>query len=174
MPKGAGDGNARPGHTLIRRMWGNGMKKQLNLLCSIIALFCFVSMFIPIIAPRFAAGPYYSGTGNAAGDYFFTGDYYYAREYWSISRYVFSTGNLFYRIIVSLSEALLIYWAYYGVRGEAGKVGLTAAILNLVVNAAAIVSMLGVMGSCRWGVLAVLAVDAIVAVVLAILAADAK
>ena len=43
-----------------RRMWGSDMKKQLNVLCSIIALFCFVSMFMPVIAPRFPAGQYYA------------------------------------------------------------------------------------------------------------------
>lgn len=148
------------------------MKKQLNLLCSIVALLCFVSMFIPLIAPRYPASTYYSATETLSPDYIFAGDYYYAREYWSVSRYVFSTKGLFLRVIVSLSEALLICWAYYGVRGEAGKMGLAAALLNLVVSVVAVISMTRVMGFCRWGVLVMLALDAIAAVVLAIATND--
>ena len=155
-------------------MWGNDMKKQINLLCSIIALFCFVSMFIPVIAPRYPAATYYVASEASSGDYIFAGDYYYARSYWSISQYVFSNANLLLRVIVALSEALLIYWAYYGVKGEAGKMGLAAALLNLAVNAVAVISMMRVMGYCRWGVLVVLALDAIMAVVLAVIANRTK
>ena len=143
------------------------MNKQLNLLCSVIALLCFVSMFMPVIALRYPAGEYYSASGNYESDYYFSGDYYYAREYWSVSQYVFTVGSLLFRVALALSESLLICWAYYGVRGESGKMGLAAAVLNLVVSAVALISMLGFVGSCRWGVLVVLALDAVAAVVLA-------
>lgn len=142
-------------------------KKYANLICSIIALFCFVSMFMPIIAPRYPAGEYYPSSENYVNMYFYTGDYYYAREYWSISRYVFSSRSIPLRVLLSISEALLLYWALYSVRGEAGKMGLVAAIMNLAVTILITAMMLRVMGSCRWGVLVVLALDAVAAVAMA-------
>ncbi len=84
------------------------MKKQMNLLCSIVALFCFVSMFIPVIAPRYPASDYYSAAESYSADFIYSGDYYYAREYWSISQFVFSTRGLLARVVLALSEALLI------------------------------------------------------------------
>ena len=148
-------------------MRGYDTKRLFNLVCGAIALFCFVSLFIPVIAPCYPATNYYSATGASTTDFVFSGDYYYAREYWSISQYVFSTGGLLARIVMAMSEALLIYWAFYSVKGEAGKMGMAAAALNLVVVAVAAIDMLGKLGSCRWSVLAVVLVDAIVAAALA-------
>ena len=124
-------------------------------------------MFMPIIAPRYPAGEYYPSSENYANMYFYTGDYYYAREYWSISRYVFSSQSIPLRVLLSISEALLLYWALYSVRGEAGKMGLVAAITNLAVTILISGMMLRVMGSCRWGVLVVLVLDAAAAVAMA-------
>ena len=144
-------------------------KKQIDLICSIIALFCFISMYMPIIAPQYPAADYYAPTGSFESESFCTGDYYIAREYWSISRFVFADKSIVLRVVLSLSGALLIYWAFYSVRGEAGKMGLISAVLNLVVTGYVVARMLGVMGYCRWGVLAVLALTTVAAVVIAAL-----
>ncbi len=155
-------------------MWGNNSKRLLNLVCSAIALLCFVSLFVPVIAPCYPASEYYSASGASTADFVFSGQYYYAREYWSISQYVFSTSGLLARIVLAMSEALLIYWAFYSVKGEAGKMGLVAAALNLLVIVFATIDMFKVLGVCRWGVMAVVALDAITAAALAAIVAFSK
>ena len=39
------------------------MKKRFNLICSVIALFCVISMYMPVIAPRYPADQYYAPPG---------------------------------------------------------------------------------------------------------------
>jgi len=143
------------------------MKKQINLICSILALLCFLSTFVPIVALRYPASDYYAPEGNT--DYFFTGDYYLAKSYWSVTDYAFSRSPV-WRVVLSVSQALLLLWAFLSVRGEAGKSGLAIAVLNLLVVGIVVIAMLSKMWSCRWGVLAVLATDCIAAVVMAALA----
>lgn len=142
-------------------------KKHLNLIISILALFCFISMYMPIIAPRYSAQQYYAPGGNYNVEYYFTGDYYCAREYWSITRFVFASNSVLFRVILSLDQALLMLWALMSVRGEAGRKGLVIALLNLLVVGFVLIKMFGVMGSCRWGVIVVLALDTLAAVVMA-------
>lgn len=143
------------------------MKNQINLICSILALLCFLSTFVPIIALRYPASDYYAPEGNT--DYFFNGDYYLAKRCWSVTDYAFSHSTV-WRVVLSFSQALLLLWALLSVRGEAGKSGLAIAALNLVVVGIIVIAMLSAMWSCRWGVLAVLAADCIAAVVMAALA----
>lgn len=45
------------------------------------------------------------------------------------------------------------------VRGEAGRSGLASAVFNLIVVGVVLGRMLGVMGSCRWGVLVIIILD---------------
>ena len=143
-------------------------KKQLNLLCSIIAIFCVISVYMPVVAPRYPAGAYYAASDAYLQDYFFTGDYYWAREYWSISRYVFSDQSVLLRILLSITEGLLLFWALYSVKGEAGRMGLLAAGLNLLVTGFVLIRMLAVKGYCLWGVLAVMVLVTLVTAVLAV------
>lgn len=148
------------------------MKKQLNLICSILAIFCFISMYMPVIAPRYPASDYFPAAGSSYSDeYYCTGDYYYAREYWDMTRFVFSDRSPVGRVLLSITQALLLLWALMSVRGEAGVLGLWAAGLNLAVTAFILVRMFAVAGFCQWGVLAVMAVDDAAAAALAIVAA---
>ena len=142
-------------------------KKHLNLIISILALFCFVSMYMPVIAPRYPAAEYYAPGGNYSAEYYFTGDYYFAREYWSMTRFVFANDSVLFRIVLSLDQALLMLWAMMSVRGHAGRNGLVIALFNLAVVGFVLFKMFAVMGSCRWGVTVVLILDALAAVVMA-------
>ena len=137
--------------------------KAINLICSILALFCFVSMFVPVIAPRYPAADYVAPAGN--DDYFYTGEYYLSKTYWTITD--FASQTLVARILLSLDQAALLIWALLSVRGEAGKKGLAVAVINLVFVGVVVALMLGSMWSCRWAVLAVSALDMIAAVVMA-------
>lgn len=78
------------------------MKGKLNLLISVLAIFCFISMYMPVIQPRYPAGEYYATEGSYNQEYYFTGDYYYAREYWDMTRYVFADYSILSRVVLSL------------------------------------------------------------------------
>ena len=141
------------------------MKRKINLICSVLALFCFISMFVPVIAPRFPAGEYYAPAGSYERSYYYTGDYYLAKSYWTITD--FASQSIAGRIILSFDQALLLIWALLSVRGESGKKGVIPALLNLVVVGVVVIKMLGTMWSCRWGVLAVMALNMVASVVMA-------
>lgn len=143
-------------------------KKALNYLCAVMAMLCFISMYIPIIAPQYSAALFQPANSTEAASYMLVGDYYVAREYWTITGYAFAAWPMIVRIILSLSQALLLLWAFYSVRGEAGRMGMLTTGLNLVLNAVALIQMLMMMGACRWGVVAVVAVDAIAGLILAV------
>lgn len=138
-------------------------QRQINLVCAILALLCMVSTLVPIIAPRFPAAGYYAPAGNT--DYYFTGDYFLAKAYWSVTD--FAAQSLVWRIIISVDQAMLLLWAWIGVRGEAGKWGLAVAVINLLVVGIIVVRMLGASWGCRWGVLAVMVLDIAASIVLA-------
>lgn len=149
------------------------MKKYFNLLCGIVALLCFITLYMPVIVPRFPAGDYIF-SASAEKEYVFSDNYYWAREYWSVSRFLFSMGSPLPRVLLSLTQVLLIYWAWLASRGEAGKLGVAAAVLNLLVTVVAIVLMFRVQGACRWAVLIMMAVDCVAAVVLSVLHSGMK
>ena len=150
------------------------MKSKLNLICSILAIFCFISMYMPVIAPRFPAGQYYAEEGSFESNYFFTGDYYMAKNYWSLTDYAFAVENRIARVVISLDQALLLLWALMSVKGEAGKKGIIAALINLVVEGAFFGIMLSGMWACRWGVLVVSALIMIMTVAMAYTAGTAE
>ena len=144
------------------------MKKYFNLLVGIVALLCFISLYMPVVVPRYPAGDYVFNA-TAAKDYVISGDYYWAKEYWSVSRFLFSTASPIPKVLISITQVLLIYWAWLASKGEAGKLGIAAATLNLLVVAVSIVCMLKVSGGVRWEVLIMMALDCVAAVVLAVL-----
>lgn len=148
------------------------MKSKVNIVCSVLALLCFVSMFIPVIAPRYPIALYHTQAGN--NDFFISGDYYLARNYWAITDYVFGAEPQIWRIILSFDQALLLFWSVMSVRGEAGKKGLAVSVLNLVVTATVVVKMASSMWACQWAVLIMMALDTIAAVVLAALGSAGK
>ena len=50
------------------------MKTKFNLICSVLALFCFISMYMPVRAPKYRAGDYYAKSGSYEDSYFFDGE----------------------------------------------------------------------------------------------------
>lgn len=148
------------------------MKNKVNIVCSVLALLCFVSMFIPVIAPRYPIALYHARAGN--NDFFISGDYYQARSFWAVTDYVFGAQSQIWRIILSFDQALLLFWSVMSVRGEAGKSGLAVSILNLAVMATIIVRMTSSMWACQWAVLIMMILDTVVAVVLAALGSAGK
>lgn len=144
------------------------MKKPFALICGTIALLCLVSMFMPIVAPRYPAAQYHPAS-DTSPEYVLSGDYYYAREYWSITRFMLASHSPLLQIVLSVTQALLLYWAVLSFLGEtAPYTGLIASIVNLAVTAFFLIQMLSVAGSSRWGVIVMLAVDTLAAVALAV------
>ena len=132
------------------------MRSKLNLICAILALFCFVSMYIPVIAPRYSAAEYHAASGSYESEYIFTGDYYLARKHWSITDYAFAGHSQVLRLIVSLDQAMLLIWAWVSVSGQGERdKELLAAVLNLGVTGFLLARMLCSMWACQWGVLVV-------------------
>lgn len=151
------------------------MKKTFAMLCGTIALFCLVSMFIPIIAPKFPASAYHPGTEGYTREYFMDGDFYVAREYWSITRFTLASGDNLKRIALSVSMALMLYWSMLSFMGEnAVATGLIASLTNLAVTGVIVIQMLAVKGSCRPLVLAIVLMDVVLAVVAAVIAVPVK
>ena len=139
------------------------MNKTINVICSILALLCFVAMFMPVIAPRYPAGEYRAPTGN--DDFYYEGDYYLARAYWTITDYASQSVPM--RVVLSLDQAALLLWAFMSVQGTAGRKGLYVALFNLVFVGAVLIKMLSVMGCCQWGILAVTVLNMVAAVIMA-------
>ena len=137
---------------------------KIKLLCSILALLCFVSMYMPVIAPRYPVGDYYSAPGNV--EYFFDGSYYLSNSYWNMTDYVFAHFGVIGRIILSLDQALLLIGAFMSVSGSLGKRGLWIALANLAVVGLVLIKMLTVIWACQWPVFAAAVVNMIAFVVL--------
>lgn len=131
------------------------MRKQINLICSILALFCFISMYVPVIAPKYPASDYVAPAGDDR--YFYTGDYYLAKEYWTITHYVFANDGVVGRVVLSLDQALMLVWAMLCFRGKAERdKELPAAVFNLLVVCIEVARMLGSSWACMRAVLIVM------------------
>ena len=141
------------------------MKKTMSLLCGALALLCLVSLFIPLIAPRYPASEYHPGNGDYTKDYFLVGDYYMAREYWSLAKFALSCGH---RIALSIAAALLLYWATLSLMGESARLaGVIAATVDVLVTGYLLSRLMAVAAGTRWGVLIVMGVDVIAAFIVA-------
>ena len=141
------------------------MKRTFSMLCGAIALLCLISMFMPIVAPKYSAQYYQPGSDGYARDYMLIGDYYCAREYWSLARFAMSNGH---RIAISAAMGLLLYWAALSFMGEKARIiGVVAATVNLGVTGYLIVSLIRIMSACRPFVIGVIVVDAVTAAAVA-------
>lgn len=139
---------------------------QIRFLCAILALFCFITMYVPVIAPRYPAAEYQAPAGDS--NYFYTGDYYLAKTYWSLTDFVFANYGIIGRVLLSLDQAILLIWAYISVSGKAErKKNLLVAVGNLVVNVVVIALMLKSSWAVQWGVLVVMILNMIASVVVA-------
>ena len=141
------------------------MKKTFSLLCGALALLCLVSLFIPLIAPKYPASEYHPENGDYTKDYFLIGDYYMAREYWSLAKFALTCG---YRIQLSIAAALLLYWATLSLMGESARLaGVVAATVNVLVTGYLLSRLMAVAAGTRWEVLVVMAVDVVAAFIVA-------
>lgn len=135
------------------------------MLCGAVALLCLLSMFMPIVAPKYPVSLYHPGNVSYTRDYMLIEDYYCAREYWSISRFALSSG---YRLALSVAMGLLLYWATLSFMGETARItGVVAAMVNLGVTGFLITAMMKVVSVCRPFVIGVIVVDAVTAAVVA-------
>lgn len=133
------------------------MKQKINLLCSVLVLFCLISMYIPVIAPSYPASEYHSASGSYEADYYFNGEAYLAKRFWSITDYVFASGNIVLKVLISLCQAMLVVRAWLIVSGQAEKKkDFWAAVANLFIVGTVLFLMMSSMWSCRWFVLAVM------------------
>ena len=136
--------------------------RRVRIIISFLALFCFISMYIPVIAPRYPAAGYYMSDSSA---YFYNGEYYLAKEYWCITDYVFANFGVLGRLVLSRDQAMLLLWALLSVRGDA-KYDLIIALVNMIIVTVATIVMLRNMWACQWPVLIVIALIMIASVVL--------
>lgn len=144
------------------------MKRTMNLLCGALALLCLVSLFMPVIAPKYPTALYHPGSDSYTKDYFLVGDYYIAREYWSLAKFALSSGENLLRAAISVSSALLLYWATISLMGEKTRwAGAAAATVDLVVMVYLLARMLGVMAGARWLIIVIISVDTLAAFVVA-------
>lgn len=134
------------------------MKQRINLLCSLLVLLCLISMYIPVVAPRYPADEYHPANGAYEADYFYNGEAYLAKRFWSITDYVFAGGSQIARVVISLTQAMLVIRAWLIVSGQADrKKEIVASVVTLGVVGFFLVKMMLSMWSCRWAVLAVMA-----------------
>lgn len=141
------------------------MKKTFSLLCGALALLCLVSLFIPLIAPKYPASEYHPGNGDYTKDYFLVGDYYMAREYWSLAKFALSSG---YKLVLSVACALLLYWATMSLMAEEARLaGVVASMVNVGVAGYLLVQLLGLRAGVRWPILIIMVIDVVAAAVVA-------
>jgi predicted phage tail protein len=115
-------------------------------------------MYIPVVAPRYPADEYHPANGTYEADYFYNGEAYLAKRFWSITDYVFAGGSQIARVVISLTQAMLVIRAWLIVSGQADrKKEIAASVVTLGVVGFFLVKMMLSMWSCRWAVLAVMA-----------------
>ena len=141
------------------------MKKPFAMLCGALALVCLVSLFVPVVAPRYPVSQYHPGSDSYKKDYILSGDYYCAREYWSLAKFALSCG---YRAALSVAAALLLYWATLSLMGEEARLaGVLAATVNLAVTGFLLANQLEIAAETRWGVVIVIILDVVAATAVA-------
>ena len=143
------------------------MKQRINLLCSLLVLLCLISMYIPVVAPRYPADEYHPANGAYEADYFYNGEAYLAKRFWSITDYVFGGGSQVARVVISLTQAMLVVRAWLIVSGQAEKrKEMAAGVVTLGVVGYFLVKMMMSMWSCRWPVLVVMVLLLVTSIVM--------
>ena len=143
------------------------MKQRINLLCSLLVLLCLISMYIPVIAPRYPADEYHPANGSYDADYYYNGEAYLAKRFWSITDYVFAGGSQIARVVISLTQAMLVIRAWLIVSGQADrKKEIAASVVTLGVVGFFLVKMMLSMWSCRWAVLVVMVLLLVTSIVM--------
>ena len=133
------------------------MNQRINIVCSLLVLFCMISMYIPVIAPMYPADEYHPASDSYEAEYYYNGDAYLAKRFWSITDYVFGGGSQVARVVISLTQAMLVVRTWLIVSGQAKKKKeLIAGVVTLGVIGFFLVRMMMSMWSCRWAVLVVM------------------
>ena len=143
------------------------MNQRINIVCSLLVLFCMISMYIPVIAPMYPADEYHPASDSYEADYYYNGDAYLAKRFWSITDYVFGGGSQIARVVISLTQAMLVVRAWLIVSGQAEKrKEIIASVVTLGVVGYFIVRMMISMWSCRWPVLIVMVLLLVTSIVM--------
>ena len=143
------------------------MNQRINIVCSLLVLFCLISMYIPVIAPSYPADEYHPANGSYEADYYYNGDAYLAKRFWSITDYVFAGASQVARILISLTQAMLVVRAWLIVSGQAErKKEIAAGVVTLGVVGFFLVKMMLSMWSCRWAVLVVMVLLLVTSIVM--------
>ena len=143
------------------------MNQRINIVCSLLVLFCMISMYIPVIAPSYPADEYHPATDSYEAEYYYNGDAYLAKSFWSITDYVFGGGSQVARVVISLTQAMLVVRAWLIVSGQAErKKEIAAGVVTLGVVGYFIVRMMMSMWSCRWPVLVVMVLLLVTSIVM--------
>ena len=143
------------------------MNQRINIVCSLLVLFCMISMYIPVIAPSYPADEYHPASDSYEAEYYYNGDAYLAKRFWSITDYVFGGGSQVARVIISLTQAMLVVRAWLIVSGQAErKKEFCASVANLIIVGFFLVKMLLSMWSCRWAVLVVMVLLLVTSIVM--------
>ena len=143
------------------------MNQRINIVCSLLVLFCMISMYIPVIAPMYPADEYHPASDSYEAEYYYNGDAYLAKRFWSITDYVFGGGSQVARVVISLTQAMLVVRAWLIVSGQAEKrKEIIASVVTLGVVGYFIVRMMMSMWSCSWPVLVVMVLLLVTSIVM--------
>ena len=143
------------------------MNQRINIVCSLLVLFCMISMYIPVIAPSYPADEYHPASDSYEAEYYYNGDAYLAKRFWSITDYVFGGGSQVARVVISLTQAMLVVRAWLIVSGQAEKrKEIIAGVVTLGVVGFFLVKMMLSMWSCRWAVLVVMVLLLVTSIVM--------
>ena len=143
------------------------MNQRINIVCSLLVLFCMISMYIPVIAPSYPADEYHPASDSYEAEYYYNGDAYLAKRFWSITDYVFGGGSQVARVVISLTQAMLVVRAWLIVSGQAEKrKEMAAGVVTLGVVGYFLVRMMISMWSCRWPVLIVMVLLLVMSIVM--------
>ena len=128
-------------------------RARIHLICAILALLCLAAMFVPVLND--------SSFGLFAGETL-RGEAQYA-YYYSTSGFT-SDEPIYKTMAAALLAAMmmLLAWAVHSFKGSAGKLGLTAAIVNLL---ATVFVMMGMI--VEWGIYRIIIPGAILVMALA-------
>ncbi len=128
-------------------------KARIHLICAILALLCLAAMFVPVLND--------SSFGLFAGETL-RGEVQYA-YYYSTSGFT-SDEPIYKAMAAALLAAMLMLlaWAVHSIKGSVGKLGLAAAIVNLL---ATVFVMMGLI--VEWGIWRIIIPGAILVMILA-------
>jgi len=117
--------------------------------------------------PSYPADEYHPASDSYEAEYYYNGDAYLAKRFWSITDYVFGGGSQVARVVISLTQAMLVVRAWLIVSGQAErKKEMAAGVVTLGMVGYFLVKMMISMWSCRWPVLIVMVLLMVTSIVM--------